>query len=137
MAAVGEMEEMEAPVAMEATGGMQADSQPDFLLVETVAMEEMVVTAEMAVAVVAMVGMEVVEEMGETVVVGGSAEMEGMVDRVATEEMEVCLATADMAVMGVALVVVEIVVANKVPKKKTTKDLHLLNYINLAHFSEL
>ena len=137
MAAVGEMEEMEAPVAMEATGGMQADSQPDFLLVETVAMEEMVVTAEMAVAVVAMVGMEVVEEMGETVVVGGSAEMEGMVDRVATEEMEVCLTTADMAVMGVTVVVVEIVVANKVPMRKTTKDLHLLNYINLAHFSEL
>ena len=86
MAAVGEMEEMEAPVAMEATGGMQADSQPDFLLVETAAMEEMAVTAEMAVAVV---GMEVVEEMGETVVIGGSADIEGMVDRVATEEMEV------------------------------------------------
>jgi hypothetical protein len=49
MAAVGEMG---APVAMEATGGMKADSQPDFLLVETVAMEEMVVTAEMAVAMV-------------------------------------------------------------------------------------
>ena len=140
MAAVGEMEEMEAPVAMEATGGMQADSQPDFLLVETVAMEEMAETAEMAemaVAVVAMVGMEVVEEMGETVVVGGSAEMEGMVDRVATEEMEVCPATANMAVMGVTVVVVEIVVANKVPMRKTTKDLHLLNYINLAHFNEL
>ena len=143
MAAVGEMVvmvEMEAPVAMEATGGMQADSQPDFLLVEAVAMEEMVVTAEMAVAVMEMVGMEVVEEMGETVVVGGSAEMEGMVDRVATEEMEVSPATADMAVvavMGVTVVVVEIVVANKVPRRKTTKDLHLLNYINLAHFSEL
>ena len=121
MVAVGEIVEMEAPVAMEATGRMQADSQPDFLLVETVAMEEM---AEM----------EVVEEMGETVVIGGSAEIEGMVDRVATEEMEVCPATADMAVM---VVVVEIVVANKVPMRKTTKDLHLLNYINLAHFSEL
>ena len=134
MTAVGEMEEMEAPVAMEATGGMQADSQPDFLLVEAVAMEEMAVTAEMAVAVV---GMGVVEEMGETVVIGGSADIEGMVDRVATKEMEVCLATADMAVMGVTVVVVEIVVANKVPMRKTTKDLHLLNYINLAHFSEL
>ena len=121
MAAVGEMG---APVAMEATGGMKADSQPDFLLVETVAMEEM---AEM----------EVVEEMGETVVIGGSAEIEGMVDRVATEEMEVCPPTADMAVVAVMVVVVEIVVANKVPMRKTTKDLHLLNYINLAHFSEL
>ena len=93
MAAVGEMVamvEMEAPVAMEATGGMKADSQPYFLLVETVAMEEMAETAEMAVAVV-----------------------------------------------GVTVVVVEIVVANKVPRRKTTKDLHLLNYINLAHFSEL
>ena len=124
MVAVGEIVEMEAPVAMEATGRMQADSQPDFLLVETVAMEEM---AEM----------EVVEEMGETVVIGGSAEIEGMVDRVATEEMEVCPATADMAVVAVMVVVVEIVVANKVPMRKTTKDLHLLNYINLAHFSEL
>jgi hypothetical protein len=112
MVAVGEIVEMEAPVAMEATGRMQADSQPDFLLV---AMEEMA-------------------EMGETVVIGGSAEIEGMVDRVATEEMEVCPATADMAVM---VVVVEIVVANKVPMRKTTKDLHLLNYINLAHFSKL
>ena len=109
---------MEAPVAMEATGRMQADSQPDFLLVETVAMEEMA-------------------EMGETVVIGGSAEIEGMVDRVATEEMEVCPATADMAVVAVMVVVVEIVVANKVPMRKTTKDLHLLNYLNLAHFSEL
>jgi hypothetical protein len=124
MVAVGEIVEMEAPVAMEATGRMQADSQPDFLLVETVAMEEM---AEM----------EVVEEMGETVVIGGSAEIEGMVDRVATEEMEVCPATADMAVVAVMVVVVEIVVANKVPMRKTTKDLHLLNYLNLAHFSEL
>jgi hypothetical protein len=124
MVAVGEIVEMEAPVAMEATGRMQADSQPDFLLVETVAMEEM---AEM----------EVVEEMGETVVIGGSAEIEGMVDRVATEEMEVCPPTADMAVVAVMVVVVEIVVANKVPMRKTTKDLHLLNYINLAHFSEL
>ena len=124
MVAVGEIVEMEAPVAMEATGRMQADSQPDFLLVETVAMEEM---AEM----------EVVEEMGETVVIGGSAEIEGMVDRVATEEMEVCPATADMAVVAVMVVVVEIVVANKVTMRKTTKDLHLLNYINLAHFSKL
>jgi hypothetical protein len=75
-----------------------------------------------------MVGMEVVEEMGETVVVGGSAEMEGVVDRVATEEMEVSPATAEMAVvavMGVTVVVVEIVV---VPRRKTTKDLYLLNY---------
>ena len=123
MAAVEEMVEMEAP------GGMQADSQPDFLLVEMVAMEEMAVTAE-----------AVVEEMGETVVIGGSAEIEGMVDRVATEEMEVCPTTADMAVvavMGVTVVVVEIVVANKIPMRKSTKDLHLLNYINLAHFSEL
>jgi diacylglycerol kinase len=71
------------------------------------------------------------------VVIGGSAEIEGMVDRVATEEMEVCPATADMAVVAVMVVVVEIVVANKVPMRKTTKDLHLLNYINLAHFSEL
>jgi hypothetical protein len=140
MAAVGEMVamvEMGAPVAMEATGGMKADSQPDFLLVETVAMEEMVVTAVMAVA---MVGMEVVEEMGETVVVGGLAKMEGMMDRVATEEMEASPATAEMAVvavMGVTVVVVEIVVANKVPRRKTTKHLHLLNYINLAHFSKL
>jgi hypothetical protein len=66
--------------------------------------------------------------------------MEGMVDRVATEEMEVSPATAEMAVvavMGVAVVVVEIVVANKVPRRKTTKHLHLLNYINLAHFSKL
>jgi hypothetical protein len=87
-----------------------------------------------------MVGMEVVEEMGETVVVGGLAKMEGMVDRVATEEMEVSPATAEMAVvavMGVTVVVVEIVVANKVPRRKTTKHLHLLNYINLAHFSKL
>ena len=106
MVAVGEIVEMEAPVAMEATGRMQADSQPDFLLVA----------------------------MEETVVIGGSAEIEGMVDRVATEEMEVCPATADVAVM---VVVVEIVVANKVPMRKTTKDLHLLNYINLAHFSKL
>jgi hypothetical protein len=109
MVAVGEIVEMEAPVAMEATGRMQADSQPDFLLVA-------------------------MAEMGETVVIGGSAEIEGMVDRVATEEMEVCPATADVAVM---VVVVEIVVANKVPMRKTTKDLHLLNYINLAHFSKL
>jgi hypothetical protein len=115
MVAVGEIVEMEAPVAMEATGRMQADSQPDFLLV---AMEEMA-------------------EMGETVVIGGSAEIEGMVDRVATEEMEVCPATADVAVVAVMVVVVEIVVANKVPMRKTTKDLHLLSYINLAHFSKL
>ena len=137
MAAVGEMVamvDMEAPVAMEATGGMQADSQPDFLLVETVAMEEMAETAEMAVAMVAMEGGE---EMGETVVVGGSVEMEGMVDRVATVEMEVSPPTAEMAVMEVTVVVVEIVVANKVPRRKTTKDLHLLNYISLAHFTEL
>jgi hypothetical protein len=60
-----------------------------------------------------------------------------MVDRVATEEMEVCPATADVAVVAVMVVVVEIVVANKVPMRKTTKDLHLLNYINLAHFSKL
>ena len=110
--AVGEIVEMEAPVAMEATGRMQADSQPDFLLVA-------------------------MAEMGETVVIGGSAEIEGMVDRVATEEMEVCPATADVAVVAVMVVVVEIVVANKVPMRKTTKDLHLLNYINLAHFSKL
>jgi hypothetical protein len=87
-----------------------------------------------------MVGMEVVEEMGEMVVVGGLAKMEGMVDRVATEEMEASPATAEMAVvavMGVTVVVVEIVVANKVPRRKTTKHLHLLNYINLAHFSKL
>ena len=109
MVAVGEIVEMEAPVAMER---MQADSQPDFLLVA-------------------------MEEMAETVVIGGSAEIEGMVDRVATEEMEVCPATADVAVVAVMVVVVEIVVANKVPMRKTTKDLHLLNYINLAHFSEL
>jgi hypothetical protein len=112
MVAVGEIVEMEAPVAMEATGRMQADSQPDFLLVA-------------------------MAEMGETVVIGGSAEIEGMVDRVATEEMEVCPATADVAVVAVMVVVVEIVVANKVPMRKTTKDLHLLNYINLAHFSKL
>jgi hypothetical protein len=112
MVAVGEIVEMEAPVAMEATGRMQADSQPDFLLVA-------------------------MEEMAETVVIGGSAEIEGMVDRVATEEMEVCPATADVAVVAVMVVVVEIVVANKVPMRKTTKDLHLLNYINLAHFSKL
>ena len=107
--AVGEIVEMEAPVAIEATGRMQADSQPDFLLVA----------------------------MEETVVIGGSAEIEGMVDRVATEEMEVCPATADVAVVAVMVVVVEIVVANKVPRRKTTKHLHLLNYINLAHFSKL
>jgi len=52
--------------------------------------------------------------------------MEGMVYRMATEEMEVSPATAEMAVVAV---MGEIVVANKVPRMKTTKDLHLLNYI--------
>jgi hypothetical protein len=96
-------------------------------------MEEMVATGEMAV-------MEVVEEMGETVVVGGTVEMEEMVERVAMEEMAVAPATAEMVampVMGVTVVVVEIVVATKVPRRKMTKDLHHLNIINLAHFSEL
>jgi hypothetical protein len=44
--------------------------------------------------------------------------------------MEVSPATAEMAVvavMGGTVVVVEIVV---VPRRKTTKDLYLLNYIN-------
>jgi len=37
MGAMKEMVEMEAPVVMEAMGGMKADSQHNFLLVETVA----------------------------------------------------------------------------------------------------
>ena len=37
MGAMVEVVEMEAPVVMEATGGMKADSQQNFLLLEMVA----------------------------------------------------------------------------------------------------